>query len=70
MFPYIGYFTADINVVGTIVKNKGIPVQKDPPGLYLHMQTSGILGMNVLGAIPEIRKLLRTIKNHDKPNGE
>ena len=52
VFPYIWYFTADINVLGTIVKNKGIPVQKDPPGLNHNRQTSGILGMNVLGAIP------------------
>ena len=36
VFPYIGYFTADINVLGTIVKNKGILVQKDPPGLNHH----------------------------------
>ena len=71
VFPYIGYFTADINVLGTIVKNKWILVQKDPVGLNHHRQTSGILGMNVLGAIPEIRELLRTIETHDrKPKRE
>ena len=65
VFPYIEYITADINVLGTIVKNKGILVQ-NPPGLNHHRQTSGILGMNVLGAIPEIRELLRTIETHDR----
>ena len=71
VFPYIGYFTADINVLGTIVKNKVILVQKDPPGLNHHRQTSGILGMNVLVVIPEIRELLRTIETHDcKPKRE
>ena len=71
VFLYIGYFTADINVLGTIVKNKGILVQKDPPGLNHHRKTWGILGMNVLGAIPEIRELLRTIETHDrKPKRE
>ena len=70
VFPYIGYFTAD-NLLCTIVKNKGILVQKDPPWLNHHRQTSGILGMNVLGAIPEIRELLRTIQTHDrKPKRE
>ena len=49
-----------INVLGTIVKNKGILVQKDPTELNHQRQTSGIPGMNVLGAIPEIRELLRT----------
>ena len=32
-FPYVGYFITDVNVLGTIVKDKGILVQKDPPGL-------------------------------------
>ena len=46
-------------------------MQKDPPGLNHHRQTSGILGMNVLGAIPEIREPLRTIETHDrKPKRE
>lgn len=64
-FPYIGYFTADINVLGTVVKNKGILVQKDPPGFVPSRPTSGILGMNVLGDMPEIRELLHTIETHD-----
>ena len=71
MFPYIGYFTADIKVLGTIVKNKGILVQIDPPVLNHHRQTSGILGMNILGSIAEIRELLRIIETHDrKPKWE
>ena len=71
VFPYIGYFTADIKVLGTIVKNKGILVQKDTPGLNHHRQTSGILGMNILGATAEIRELLRIIETHDrKPKRE
>ena len=64
-FPYVGYFVADINVLGTIVKDNGILVQTDPPGLTRHHPTSGILGMNVLGDIPDIRDLLLTIKSHD-----
>jgi hypothetical protein len=61
-FPYVGHFIADVNVLGTIVKDKGILVQKDPSGLTHHHPTSGILGMNVLGDIPDIRDLLLTIK--------
>ena len=64
-FPYVGYFIADINVLATIVNNKGILVQKDPPWLTHHHPTSGILGMNVLGDTPDIRDLLLTIKTHD-----
>ena len=64
-FPYVGHFIADVNVLGTIVKDKGILVQKDPQGLTHHHPTSGILGMNVLGDIPDIRNLLLTIKTHD-----
>jgi hypothetical protein len=41
-------------------------VQKDSPGLTHHPHpTSGILGVNVLGDIPDIRDLLLTIKTHD-----
>ena len=58
----MGYFIADVNLLGTTVKDKGILVQKDPPGLTDHHPTSGILGMNVLGDIPDIRDLLLTIK--------
>ena len=64
MFPYIGYITANINVLDAIVKNKEILVQKDPPGLNHRRLTLGIPGMNVLGTIPEIRELLRTIETH------
>lgn len=65
MFPYIAYFTADVNVLGTVVRNKGILVQEDPPGLIPHQPTSGILGMNVLGDIPGILELRYAIKTHD-----
>ena len=61
----MGYFIADVNVLGTIVKDKGILVQKDPPGLTHQHPTSGILGRNILGDIPDIRDLLLTIKTHD-----
>ena len=41
-------------------------MQKDSPGLtHHHHPTSGILGVNVLGDIPDIRDLLLTIKTHD-----
>ena len=64
-FPYVGYFIAGVNVLGTIVKDNGILVQKVPTGLTHHHPTSGILGMNVLGDIPDIRDLLLTIKTDD-----
>ena len=64
-FPYVGYFIADVTVLGTFVKGKGILVQKDPPGLIRHHPKSGILVMNVLGDIPDVRDLLLIIKTHD-----
>ena len=65
-FPDVGYFIADVNVLGTILKDKGILVQKVPPGLTHHHPTSGILAMNVFGDIPDIiEDLLLNIKTHD-----
>ena len=67
-FPYIGYFMADIKVLGTVVKDRGILVQKDPVGINRQKQVTGMLGMNVLGEIPEIKKLLKTINSHESPS--
>ena len=59
---YVGYCIADVSVFGTIVEDTGISVQTYPQWLTRHHPTYGILGMNALGDIPDIRDLLLTIK--------
>ena len=60
-FPYVGYVIEDVKVLGTIVKDKGILVQKDPPGLT-HVWD---IGNECFRRHPRHKDLLLTIKTHD-----
>ena len=50
--PFIGYFVVDIEVFGRLVRDRGILVQKNN-GSPSTSKSVGLLGMNVLGEIPE-----------------
>ncbi len=59
--PFIGYFEADVVVLGRVIPRRGILVQKDNPGQKARTSV-GLLGTNVLTELPEWRQWLLQAK--------
>ena len=49
--PYAGYFEADVELGGTVLRKQGILVTKVSEG----RRAPGLLGMNILGSLPQFR---------------
>ena len=61
--PFLGYFEADVEVLGKVVKNKGILVRRDEGLCNPDSRPDVILGMNVLREVgTEIAGLLSTFQ--------
>ncbi len=52
--PYVGYFEADLKVLGRVIPRRLILVQKDNPGQKARTYV-GLLGTNVLTELPELQ---------------
>jgi hypothetical protein len=57
--PYAGYFVADVEIFGRMVKQRGILVQKDTS--FTSKTSLGLLGMNIMKEIPECQDWMKKI---------
>ena len=56
--PYLGYFETDIVLAGTTVCNRAVLVVRDCPN---GRQVPGLIGTNVLSAVPQVTSCLRDL---------